>query len=294
MDILVGCTKKEYDEYCQKGYIEKKSGFTWNSMRCVNQEYDIVLNIKDKNVQWKQDEKEHLFPSFNQQISMNKVEIARERNIHILMNTYEINQKWCYPTLRKYIRNDEEVCIFPFGFFDQEDYEMYYSSDRGMEYQAHMKVFSKYGISKNQIHWVDYFNDSKEEMENKIMNSSLIFLPGGAPDLMMKRIKEKRLKPLLKNYQGIVLGYSAGAMVQLKEYHITPDQDYSTFGYYSGLNQLSGFDIEVHFAKSRIQMESIERVREQRQIPVYGIYDNGGIVIEGNHLEFFGQVDRFE
>ena len=51
-------------------------------------------------------------------------------------------------------------------------------------------------------------------------------LTGGAPDLMMKRIKEKKLKKLIKNYKGIMIGYSAGAMIQLDSYHISPDEDY--------------------------------------------------------------------
>lgn len=294
MDILIGCTQKEYEEYCHQGHVGKKYGFTWNSKRLMKQEYEVLLNVKEKNYQWESDERGHLFPVFNPPISMEKVEIAQERKIHILMNTHEINQKWCYSTLRKYIRSDEEVCILPFSFFDQKDYEMYYSPTSGMEYQEHMNVFLKYGIQKKQIHWVDYFNDSKVEIENKIMNSSLIFLLGGAPDLMMKRIKEKRIKPFLKNYQGIVLGYSAGAMVQLKEYHITPDEDYSEFGYYNGLGVISGFDIEPHFTQSKIQMEAIEKVKKEKQILVYGIYDQGGIVINDSDFECFGKVDRFE
>lgn len=87
-------------------------------------------------------------------------------------------------------------------------------------------------MKENQIHWVNYFKDSKEDVLKKVLGSSILLLTGGAPDLMMKRIKEFKLKKILKSYQGLMIGYSAGAMIQLKEYHITPDEDYPTFNIY--------------------------------------------------------------
>ena len=129
-------------------------------------------------------------------------------------------------------------------------------------------------------------------MKNKIMNSSVLLLTGGAPDLMMKRIKEKKLKKVIKNYKGVMIGYSAGAMIQLDAYHISPDEDYPKFSYQIGLGCLSGFDVEVHFRKSKVQMESIEKVKNDKKIPVYGIYENGGMILE-KEVICFGQVDCY-
>lgn len=112
-----------------------------------------------------------------------------------------------------------------------------------------------------------------DEMKEKILNSSILMLTGGAPDLMMKRIKEKKLKKLIKNYKGIMIGYSAGAMIQLDSYHISPDEDYPKFLYQTGLGCLSGFAIEPHFRRSKVQLQSIEKVKSEKQIPVYGIYE---------------------
>lgn len=125
------------------------------------------------------------------------------------------------------------------------------------------------------------------------MNSSVLLLTGGAPDLMMKRIKEKKLKKVIKNYKGVMIGYSAGAMIQLDAYHISPDEDYPKFSYQTGLGCLSGFDVEVHFRKSKVQMESVEKVKNDKKIPVYGIYENGGMILE-KEVICFGQVDLYE
>jgi cyanophycinase len=108
----------------------------------------------------------------------------------------------------------------------------------------------------------------------------------------MKRIKEKRLKKIIKNYKGVMIGYSAGAMIQLDSYHISQDEDYPEFSYQTGLGCLSGFDIEPHFRKSKIQIKSIEKVQEEKQIPIYGIYENGGIIVDKS-ITCFGKVDKF-
>lgn len=35
---------------------------------------------------------------------------------HCLMNTSMIDEKWCYPILRKLIKPDDEVCVLAFSF----------------------------------------------------------------------------------------------------------------------------------------------------------------------------------
>lgn len=217
--------------------------------------------------------------------------------VHVLLNTSMIDEKWIYMNLRKYISKYDRVCVLPFSFFDDtknvEDWNRQYAPGKGIWYRSNQDVFYKYGIPKENIVWVNYFEDSIETMRTKVLNSSVVLLTGGAPDLMMKRIKEKKLKKILKNYKGVMIGYSAGAMIQLDQYHISPDEDYPGFSYQQGLGCLSGFDMEVHFRKSRVQMQSIEKVQLEKNIPVYGIYEDGGIIISKD-LTCFGRVDSFE
>ena len=110
--------------------------------------------------------------------------------------------------------------VFSCDTKNESDWNKQYAPGQGIWYRSNQDVFYKYGIGKEQIVWVNYFKDSMDEMKEKILNSSILMLTGGAPDLMMKRIKEKKLKKLIKNYKGIMIGYSAGAMIQLDSYHI--------------------------------------------------------------------------
>ena len=87
------------------------------------------------------------------------------------------------------------------------------------------------------------------------------------------------------------MGYSAGAMIQFNEYHITPDEDYPAFVYEKGLGCLQGFAIEPHYQASRIQKESMQRVIEEKHKDVYGIYEKGGIILDQGKMTMFGKVD---
>lgn len=218
--------------------------------------------------------------------------------MNILMNTSMIDEKWCYPVLKKYIKETDRVCVLAFSFFDDtkniDDWNKQYAPGQGIWYRSNTDVFFKYGIPKENITWVNYFKDARREMIDKIEKSNILLLTGGAPDLMMKRIKEKGIKKQVKNYQGLVIGYSAGAMIQLDQYHITPDEDYPEFGYYNGLGMVSGFDIECHYKANKLQINCIERVQNEKRLPVYAIYEDGGVVVHDSKLELFGNVECYD
>ncbi len=156
-------------------------------------------------------------------------------------------------------------------------------------------MFFAYGLKEKQIHWVNYFTDSIPQMKEAILNSSVLLLTGGAPDLMYRRIREKKLSGLLRRYQGLVIGYSAGAMIQLGEYHITPDEDYPQFCWKNGLGYLTDFDVEVHFQNTPHQLRHIERALSERHRPVYAIDEKGGMIVQPDGTKsFFGAVTCFD
>ncbi|WP_276931968.1 Type 1 glutamine amidotransferase-like domain-containing protein [Dubosiella newyorkensis] len=218
--------------------------------------------------------------------------------VNILMNTSMIDEAWCFPILKRYIKPNMKVCVVALSFFDdtkmQADWNKQYQKGSGIWYRANHDVFFKYGIKDEDISWINYFQDSKEAMKEKIESADLVLFTGGAPDLMMKRIKEKKLKKALQQFDGIVIGYSAGAMIQLDEYHISPDPDYPSFSYERGLAYRNDFDIEVHYDQTKTQLASIKRVLEEKKKPVYAIYEKGGLIVEETGITCFGKVDLFE
>lgn len=78
---------------------------------------------------------------------------------------------------------------------------------------------------------------SKEEAKKIIRNASFIMLMGGDPFKQKDLCEQLGILPELKQYNGIMLGFSAGAMLMSKYIIITPCNDeYPTFRIEEGLD----------------------------------------------------------
>ena len=268
---------------------------TLNNVK-MNQDGYYIFE-ENENTVWKKDERGYLYP-YQKGVIKDFIWKENLNDINpdlIVLNHCDIDQKWIYMELKNRISNKDKVCILAFSFYDDtkniNDWNKQFKKGQGYFYPKYTDVFYTYGVKKENIEWVNYFSDSKQEIENKIINSSILVLPQGAPDLLMKRLKEFKLKGIVKRYKGMIIGCSAGAMVMLDTYHITPDDEYPDFGYYTGLGLVKGFGIEMHYRNSRIQKECIEKVKKEKKIPVYGIYETGGLKVIDNKSIPFGKID---
>ena len=90
------------------------------------------------------------------------------------------------------------------------------------------------------------------------------------------------------------MGNSAGALIQLSEYHLSPDRDYPEFKYYDGLPYLDNFYMEVHYMNTDIQNESINRVLSERGKTVYATeFMAGAIIVDNGNIKLIGNVKTF-
>ena len=111
----------------------------------------------------------------------------------------------------------------------------------------------------------------------------------------MDRIKEFELYDIVMDHNEIVMGYSAGALVQLAEYHISPDDDYPDFKYCKGLPFLSHFYIEFHYESTSVQNAAINRVLTERGKKMYAVKPNSGaLLVDNGEIHPIGNVQIFE
>ena len=142
---------------------------------------------------------------------------------------------------------------------------------------------------------MNYFTETKITARKKVISADIIYFLGGLPDRMYERLVEFDLLDMLLNHRGIVIGNSAGAVIQLAEYHLTPDDDYAEFAYYQGIPYLKDFYVEVHYANTDIQNTSIAKVLEEKKKTVYALHqDVGAIIVENSHIKLLGEVEVFE
>jgi len=216
--------------------------------------------------------------------------------INILLEGYDIDAPWLYNELKKYIQPNHSVVVVAFSFRENRvknlsDWNALYDKKLGKFYNGIVDGFTSYGILEDNIVFINYFTDTKETAAQKIKNADIVYFLGGMPDRMMDRIKEFNLYDTLMQHKGIVMGYSAGAVIQLAEYHLSPDDDYPEFNYYEGLPYLQNFYMEVHYEGTSIQNEAIQRVLAERGKTVYATtIHTGAILVDNGDIKLLGDV----
>ncbi len=203
------------------------------------------------------------------------------------------------PELGRYFKKGDKVAVVAFSFYDDYVYDAAswerVFGEGGNCYVETVNGLAPFGITPDEISFINYFTDTKESAKRKVEEADVIYFTGGLPDRMMDRIREFELEKVLLAHRGVVMGYSAGAVIQLREYHLYPDGDYKGFGYYNGLPYLDGFGIEVHYEYKPEQDESIRRFLKERGLTTYVTHTRGGgVVIDNGEAKIVGKVDVYK
>lgn len=130
--------------------------------------------------------------------------------------------------------------------------------------------------------------------ENKYLdiNTDVIYLLGGNYETQLNFIKENKIDEILKNYNGILLCTSCGAM-NIAEYgYYSKDEDIEESFFYKGLG-LTNITIDPHFEiENDIQVEEAKKMSFEHVI--YGIPNSSCIRIDNNSVEMIGKVYEFD
>lgn len=217
--------------------------------------------------------------------------------INMLFSQYNFHESWAKKIVAKYINPHDKVLIIPFSFGDylinEYDWKNAYSKNSGKFYESIVTPFKNYSIQEDNIQWVNYFKDTLKEATDKVRNSQIIFFTGGFPDKMVKRLDKFDLIEVVSGFSGVIIGSNAGAMIQIAEYHITPDEDYRIFSYNKGLNLINGIDIEVHYVGTEMQNYYINKVLDEKVDKVYALSDSGGITVNQQKVLLLGDTKIF-
>ncbi|MCD8028665.1 MAG: Type 1 glutamine amidotransferase-like domain-containing protein [Erysipelotrichaceae bacterium] len=213
--------------------------------------------------------------------------------INVLLSSYDIHETWAKDTITPLLHKDMKVLYIPFSFdeSDMKNHEVF-DKRRKMHEKGIFTAFHYYDI--DDIDYVNYFYDNHQSALSKIQNCDIIFLTGGFPDQYLDRLNDFDISDTIRNSNKIIIGASAGAMIQLDNYHITPDDDYPTYQYQNGLGLVSGFEIEVHYCHSDIQEEGLKRVIKEKRLPTYTIPNDGGLLIKDKLIKTFGTAALVE
>lgn len=115
-----------------------------------------------------------------------------------------------------------------------------------------------------------------------INNSDVIYLLGGNPITQIKYLKENGYDEIIKNFNGVILGTSAGAMNLSKVAYYSKDEDYNYSFFYEGLG-LIDITIDPHFdIEKNIQIQ--EAIDNSIEKQIIGITDESALIIRNDSI----------
>lgn len=200
--------------------------------------------------------------------------------------------------LKEIVKTTDKVVIIPWTFPNETNeigLDSYFSGTKLEKYKSPLK---KLGIKENNITILNCYRDTTEYMINQIRKSNILVLPGGNPEMFYNKVKKLNLMNIIKNYNKIIIGESAGTELQLNNYFITAKNNYyKKFAWYKGFNIINDpFYIDVHSSNNYNYLKKLQKTSNETQKNVYAIYDDGALLLnrKTNELELFGNVKLFK
>lgn len=218
--------------------------------------------------------------------------------MNILLDGLDFDKAWAYDTLKNIIKPGFKVTIVPFAFHEDwikntEDWEKSYNKLNGEYYNELVQPFKSYGINEDNICLINYFEDDTDSAKSKINASDIIFFTGGLPDKIMNRLEKFDLITTIEQHKGIIMGWSAGAMMQCHNYYLSPDKDCPEFTYEKGLNFITDFAVEVHYKNAESQNESIKKYMNETGNKVYTTGPQSALIVEASNITLLGNARMY-
>ena len=211
--------------------------------------------------------------------------------INILLSDYSFNNEYCYHKIKNYVKPNMSVVILPFAhhesYYEDEDlFNSLYDYENGKDYNIICNSFKDYGIFKPNVYVLNPFVDNIEFMKYKIRHADILFAVGGNPIETIKRFQNFNILEDIKLFDGIFIGASAGAMIQMEEFMTYPNEEKYSHNYYQGLGYIKGYDVIVHRdKKDKKQNIAIDRsLIDRPNVTLLGVKDGECIIFESKKI----------
>mgnify|MGYP003299370705 FL=1 len=200
--------------------------------------------------------------------------------------------------LKEIIKETDKVVIIPWAFateINADTLDKYFNEKKRDKY---VNPLLELGIKQSNITVLNCYRDNEEYMIDKIKNSNVLVLPGGNPEMFYNKVVNHHLLEVIKNYDKVVIGESAGTELQLNNYFITAKNNYyKKFDWYKGFGIIDDpFYMDVHSSNNYRYLNKLQKTSNEKKKNVYAIYDDGAIILnrKTNQLEFFGNIKEFK
>ena len=126
-----------------------------------------------------------------------------------------------------------------------------------------------------------------EEIKEKISETDLIYLTGGVPTVLVERLKKSGIRSLLGNFEGIIVGRSAGALALCRKCIITCRKT-SEIKVIQGLG-LVDLTLKAHYKLCKDEKLIVLSKTEN----FFALPKNSAIIYDNGKLSFINNVYLF-
>lgn len=221
----------------------------------------------------------------------------------ILLSEYEKGMDLVEKNLKKMIKTDYKAVIIAWTFpteLDLKTFDDEWFPKGGRRYNKYVGSLLNLGLKEENITILNcYDKENFKNFKKIIQESDILVITGGNPEMLYSKVaQETELLYDIKHYKGIIIGFSAGADLQLKRYFITAKNNYyKYFAFYDGFGVLDDpFYIDVHSINNKMYLSKLQKVASEKKKNVYAIFNDGAMIFnrDSNELELFGNVLTFE
>ena len=158
-----------------------------------------------------------------------------------------------------------------------------------------LKCFAEIEINFTEVLDLD-IDTSKSTLDDfyKASGETVYFLMGGNPLTQMEIIRKFNLTDTIKSYEGLAIGFCAGAINLSKYSIITTDDDFDRPQSYRGIGRVP-IVVEPHYNNDDdIQRnKEISNFAKELSEEIYAIPDTSVIVVENGSVKEFGKIYHF-
>jgi len=142
-------------------------------------------------------------------------------------------------------------------------------------------------LGASSVDFVEY-SDSKVTIGKKIASSNLIYLTGGLVNALIERLSKIEVDGMLRDYVGVIVGRSAGALALCRRCVITGRSN-KQIRVVEGLG-LTDFTLKAHYKPEKdVALKQLSRSGK-----IYAVPSRSAIVYEGGIRQVIGKAYLFE
>lgn len=141
-------------------------------------------------------------------------------------------------------------------------------------------------LGASTVNTVDY-SCTFEDVKEKIFASDLVYLTGGVPTVLVERLKKSGIRILLRDFEGVIVGRSAGALALCEKCVITC-RSTSEVKIIDGLD-LVDITLKAHYRLDR-DKELIELSKEQ---DIFAVPKGSALICDNGNFSFINTVYLF-